>query len=558
MVAIARKMPRLLECSGVLPGQTNVISERALPWVLRSEGPTRRFRLIDDVLNVGTTLTHYAKYIHDNGSNFKTEVKVFCKRKKKCKLQDKSPLFDSADDISWEEVLSEEDFQSFETLLPVQLLTLGKPYDLDFPIISVRTTSDHHLNKPEEWLQLLRSTFPSVHNLTMRSQREEGISSISVIDPLDVELTEVLPLESFDLSPPAKVRLYVSSKQDYIKVVPMWIPTMRSTFLEELPLRLTGNLEEIANSITYEPIEGKPFTLEPVYNLLVYLISFHYACLFLKHLAKLLGGIDIVGVESHDLKLLFGTTLGDHLVTILNKYLQSNKGEAKVRSRFPSYERPTKPQNPSLCKPIISKLKSDGFANEHPQRVLRETIRILDDSVKGNNPDAQEPYPEYSRLRMGLTLCDLWWIVSRISPRQGTSLEELSFLLDYDVDIGVMIPVVTENENLYFRCYRKGEANPLEFSQYMHDLLREHEKVFTGTHLQTTHLTKILAIMAIMHPGYLPLRPSFELYGTVPYIILTDKTEPLFENALYFLYRKGIIDYKKLPKELPLFEEVDT
>jgi len=137
-------------------------------------------------------------------------------------------------------------------------------------------------------------------------------------------------------------------------------------------------------------------------------------------------------------------------------------------------------------------------------------------------------------------------------------LEELSFLLDYDVDIGVMIPVVTENENLYFRCYRKGEANPLEFSQYMHDLLREHEKVFTGTHLQTTHLTKILAIMAIMHPGYLPLRPSFELYGTVPYIILTDKTEPLFENALYFLYRKGIIDYKKLPKELPLFEEVDT
>ncbi len=556
IVAVARKMPRLLEYCGVIDGSQVIISERALPWIFGKHRSAGELHFIDDILNVGTTLSHYTEYAHDVGHCSNIEVSVYGRRKKNVGLHDKSPMGKYASKITWDLTFDNSEYNLFETRLPIELLTLGKPYDLDFPVISLSTDLGHSSSAPEDWITLLSQLFPSVHNLTLSSQREEGIVSISVIEPLDFGVDDILPSEALLQSPPAKIRLYISTKSNCINVVPMLIPSVTQWFLEQFPWSSIGGfLGGMVGKLDAKPAEGRPFRLEPVYNLLVYLSSFYYASLFIPHLIRLFSSAEIVGVDAHDLRLSFGTDVGNRLGPMLNNYLNSCDSEVGLRHSFPKYKLPKQPEEADLCSDIVKELKKQGYSNRHPQPVLREIMLILDKIYRANDPEPKEDYPDYRRLRHGLVLSDLWWIVSKISPDRGVDLEEISFLLDYDVDTGVMVPVVSEQEGRYFRCYRRGEASPTEFAQFINKMLHEHTNLFPENRLQTTHFTKILATMAVSHPGKMPLLPVFKLRGNVPYVISTEKTESIFEDAIGFLFRKGYIVFEKPTPKMPLFEE---
>jgi hypothetical protein len=135
-----------------------------------------------------------------------------------------------------------------------------------------------------------------------------------------------------------------------------------------------------------------------------------------------------------------------------------------------------------------------------------------------------------------------------MSNGRNTPFEEMSFLLDYYIDVGAVVPVVERVQDVYFRTYRRGEADPIEFAQLVNALLKKHEENYPDRPLMKTAFTKILSAMAIYYGHLLPLRPVFEYRGMVPRVVLDDEIETSTEDALEFLHRKGAITFED-PRE---------
>jgi hypothetical protein len=213
-----------------------------------------------------------------------------------------------------------------------------------------------------------------------------------------------------------------------------------------------------------------------------------------------------------------------------------------LRDRFPTYPPPVRPVKANPVYEVLQRLEQDEYSGAEPAHVFRQVMRVLDDIAGANNPPEGVP-PDYTRLRKGLPLGDIW-LVAREMRRgdQMPSLEQMSFLLDYYVDVGVAVPVVEQMNGLYCRTYRRGEADPIELAELIHSLVKSHNTVvFPGRALTVTRFTKILSALAIYHWDKLPLRPIFEYRGSVPYVVSDDEVTKQVEEATRFLVRKNAI-----------------
>jgi hypothetical protein len=167
-------------------------------------------------------------------------------------------------------------------------------------------------------------------------------------------------------------------------------------------------------------------------------------------------------------------------------------------------------------------------------------MRGIDELTEGSSPTSTRP--PYSRLRNGLPLSDIWYTLRELTkdPRID-NYEYMSFLLDFHIDNGAMVPVVECVDGIYYRLYRPGEASPLEFAEIVHWMLVEHDAMFPSQPLNTTYFTKILAAIALYHPRKLPLEPLFEFRGRVAFVITEDKVTEQAQEAVRFLAKKNII-----------------
>jgi hypothetical protein len=212
-----------------------------------------------------------------------------------------------------------------------------------------------------------------------------------------------------------------------------------------------------------------------------------------------------------------------------------------------------------LAQRIAEKLRQNEYVGESSHIVFREVLRALDGITRGNDPAPGEDYPRYERLRIGLRLCDLWTLLRENSDAKGLTLEEMSVMLDYYIDLGAVVPVVEVIDGVYVRTYRRGEADPIELAQLLHGILEEHSEAHPERPLTKTAFAKILSALAIYHGTCLPLVPVFEFRGMVPHIVDADRVEQQTEDALRFLARKQFVTYERVPRsstppERTLFE----
>ncbi len=544
IVAIARKMPRLLEFAGLLGSTTStIVTDRALPW-LTDLPRGRRLRIVDDVMNVGTTIEHHLSYARREFPDLQADVRVFARRKSNVAqhrwIENKQDPFQFRIDT----VFEDETYREFETALPLELLKLGKPYDIDFPILNIPISSDKDLAKtPEEWLDIFAARFPSVHNLTVPSQRSAGITSITVIDPLVLCIEDILLGAPQELLPPPKVRLYISRDERTLRMAPMWIPGILEKFLATPSPLLKGALGQLFQKLSPKAKKGDPFEWEPQYNLLIYLISFAYGWYFLPHISALLPhGITAEPyLNRSDLALLFGDTVAEELFTTLSKLLCQSIPSTIVRSQLPAYPCPRHPINVESSNIVLKKLTEQEYSGAGLQIVFRECMRTLDAHFHGDATPDPGTHPDYRRLRHGLSLYDIWWLASKVCKRESPRLEELSFLLDFYIDTGAVVPVIEKVDGLYIRTYRRGEADPIEFAHFVHSLLLKHNSIFPNSPLRVTEFTKILSALAIYHPDKTPLVPVFEFRGSVPFFRSEDAISKQLDEALDFLQRKSFI-----------------
>lgn len=559
VVAIARKMPRILEYLGVIENaHCPVLTERALPWLEKCDSESNKIHFCDDVLNVGTTLHHFAKYARDNGIG-SVQLKVYACRREKYEGYNSTPLSDFS--LSVSELFDKKRYLRFETALPQELLTIGKPYDIDFPIISVAISEQEALRSSEDWYDIFSTQFSSVHNLTTLSQKEAGITSISIMEPISLSGDYVFFGKRPGIIPIVKIRLYISAREKIIRIVPIFAPPVSAKDLQDRKTFFKNELESIFSSLCDKVRAGSPFSLEPIYNLFVYLLSFQYGRMFLPFIRQCISlGDEVIPTLSQvDLEFLFGRQVAQEIREVLGRLLRKNIADSNLSERFHSYPRPKKPMKEKLVQKVFKILVHEGYEGAKAHQVFREAIRIVDDVYHGNEPDLSKRFPSYKRLRKGLSLCDLWWLSCKMCSGSGPSFEEMSFLLDYYVDSGVVVPVVEEINSVYLRTYRQGESKPIQFAEFLHGLLSERK---SSKPLGATHFTKIITAMAIYFPKQVPFIPTFGLRGGVS----NTNPESIFidvEDAIKFLSRKSIV--KVLTKEqwlkqkeigtLPLFGE---
>lgn len=252
IVAIARKMPRIFEYIMNLENiPCEIITDRALPWLSSENYSKAKMIFCDDVLNVGSTLAHHINYAQNLGLK-DVEVKVFARRKSRSKLCSGSPF--SKLNLSVVNSYDEKSYWRFETALPLELLSIGKPFAIDFPIFYLRISEKDSKKSPEEWLEHFKSIFLSVHNLTTLSQRSAGISSISIIEPFEFSLEQYVDPNAIKLDPPPKIRLYISKNSRQMLIVPMCVPSIVCDFLRTKSIFKDKGLDVIFQMFANKPL----------------------------------------------------------------------------------------------------------------------------------------------------------------------------------------------------------------------------------------------------------------------------------------------------------------
>jgi hypothetical protein len=362
--------------------------------------------------------------------------------------------------------------------------------------------------------------------------------------------------------PIVKIRVYISAREKVIRIVPIFAPPVSAAELQKRKTIFGNELDSVFCSLSDRVRAGSPFPLEPVYNLLVYLLSFEYGRMFMPFIRRCtsLGDEVIPTVSQTDLEFLFGRQVAQEIGKVLESLLRKDVADVMLTDRFPSYRCPRKPMKEELVREISKRLQEEGYQVAKASQVFEKAIAIVDKICQGNDPDPNKSFPMYERLRIGLSLCDLWWLCRKTCPRARISFEEMSFLLDYYVDLGVVVPVVEEIDGIYIRTYRQGEAKPIEFAEFLHGLLVERQ---SSKPLGATHFAKILTALAIYFPKQVPFVPTFGLHGGVSN---TKNVERIFmdvEDALKFLSRKSIVRIltekqlleQKESGELPLFKQ---
>jgi hypothetical protein len=269
IVAIARKMPRVLERTGLTSiCPCPVVSDRALPWTLPTLHAAASIVFSDDVVNAGTTVSHYAQYARTHGKE-NIRLAAFARRKSQSSHHRELGLDVPATYFSHD--FDDDYYWQFETALPAELLTLGKPYDLDFPILNLPLSSDARNWDSDDWLRFFDDRFKSVHELTTHSQRDRSILSFTIIEPFRAN-----PL-SGATETHSKVRCYVDRSQGVVRIVPMCVSSIPEKQLaSQVKFSHTG-IQELWSTMVTRCLVGEPFAFEPQFQLLTFLRSLDYA-----------------------------------------------------------------------------------------------------------------------------------------------------------------------------------------------------------------------------------------------------------------------------------------
>lgn len=468
IIFMARKALRLYELL-VLIGSEQckklVLSDHVLDQNL-TLFENKTVALIDDTLILGTTLARSKKVLLNAGAKkvtthvFATDSKYWCKE-----LVTPEKYFID---------LNHENTLTFCAAEVDALATAAIPYLTDFPfsrLIRIKKKDIYILQGMTGW---------ETYNLTTPSQEIDNVSFFSLL-PTSIQknkfINSVHFLDSslFDI---LKIRIFIrQANYDYIlRIVP--IVTLKTLNIQ--------NIDSIFFKIVDECFSNQEISKKQIINCLQssisklrfsqYIFSSILGNLFFKNLQDTLGLKKIPEIDTSESIKHFGYWLKDEFEIIdrfvKNKTLNSNpifsndklqiiESEIPsdvidtVQKDFQNFDFNKKEFNyksRTLLTDLMQAFKSLYINHEIP---IRKTVheykqKILDMDSKS--------VPHRERLNYGfpwkLLVNYLSGITSNISPEIDA---KFSLLLDYLIDMGIAVPIITQSDNVVFRAYRHGE-----------------------------------------------------------------------------------------------------
>ena len=508
IVAVARKMPRIDEAAGLdLAAVATTISDLAIPFCapfIRGA----RVAVIDDSVNVGSTVRHAAEALRELGA---TEVEAFAlysREKERVELDDQGTKLRLVADEPYNHRL----WREIAAQAPMLISRLNKPYDLDFPVIPCELTTP--LADAADLIAELHQRFDdNVFDVTTAVGRELGMHRFS-IDRVNVD------------GPFSKVRLYFDSHTGHLNVVPMEIAA-------PLPVTPPEGFPSWA-SLAFDALiaaAGRTCTDELRARALLFVGSLNAGVEWLLEVSDIIRPSSSTLVDLQEAELIFGPAVRN---MSLPSSLVALRGEAIRAERRAlddtTIERTSGPvqdhtESPKGNDTSVSVSAPTSPAFEHVWPLLREQVEAADSTdpivravvifeglsrVVGSEStklyQLDWPYSldqivadPYLRLRIGFTAADLTAMFRHGARTERTAegwRRTTSKVLDRLIDAGMVVPTIAEYNGKYYRVYRKGEAQSRE--ETVDRILRAlHEY---GSPMSSTRLSKVGVITSFVVP----------------------------------------------------------
>jgi hypothetical protein len=497
VILVARKMPHLAERLSLDFGDgCLVMSDLAIRFahdVLRGA----RVAIIDDVVNVGSTLLRARNAVVNCGAAAVETFSIGYVAGRQLEIENVHYVASKP--------LSEFEYQHHVRSVPRVISELSKPYDLSFPILPCRmrlpvANGDGLFS----WL-VMKCGADAVHELTPVDARD-GLHRFTV------------DLQGHHGN--YKVRFYVDDDNGVCNVVPIAIPPDLET--DPLPFQTAGVRALFAclsTAVADAPSDAELWPGEDRARAALFALSLDCGlqCLNDWTDALVLESCDGFSVEAA--VTIFGPCVHTHSQNVPFSF-ESIEQFAPIAGRTASVA----PTSPFLEKfpvtELIANVKHglqdsteivDGNGNPRSSdldvlRAFELLFEHISRKVGANCPieyaldwpfsRSEIQQNSYLRLRIGPTFDDLVELLTRIiGPTAVSELplhHRVSAILDRAIDSGAVVPTIGRYENRLYRIYRRGES---PFIDQTIDRIRYALKNH-GKPLSLTRIAKVDAILS--------------------------------------------------------------
>jgi hypothetical protein len=479
VVLIARKAPRIVQALGLDFGPSVlVISDLAIPFC-GTELKGARVAVIDDIVNVGSTLSRAMDAVLGAGA-VQARAFAIAERSTAARLGDLGDLI-----LADPGPLDPPTRDSLTAEIPDRLQQLGLPYDLDFPVLDCRTQAG------EETFARLRDALAErhgedqVYDLTTPPGAEAGIRRLTV-----------------DLSAPGrvptKVRVYLHCESGRCSLAPIRVASPLAT---DAP-------EGRAARRFWAALDTEGVDAEARGRLRLYLDSLSTGLSFVSLHADLFSCDLEAPLLPGQTELIFGpraigaaTFAGGAPGSWERAGLDSDPARGAEEERDGGVSAFLEAaEETGLMSAVAARVEGEpdelsvfiAFFN-----TLAEWVGADDPSAfRLEGPVSRSAVEEapYLRLRIGPTFADLAGIVAALVPDLSSeeSWRIVSRLLDRFIDDGGVVPTIGTYDGRLYRIYRKGERDPRDRAS----LRTRRAWEASGKALSLTRASKLLTILA--------------------------------------------------------------
>lgn len=452
VIPVARKMPRLLEYFKLdIQSRWTCFSDLAIPFAHQYIRGAR-VAIVDDVVNVGTTLINARSACLKCGAS---DVQLFAM----CRQSNRANEGLTATLIV-DEPLTDVQYDTFCRQVPRALQSLPKPYDLDFAMCRVA------IPLPRFRIEDLRT---SLAETGVNAACREVSDYRSTVYRVSIDLAGGSPSIR-------KVRLYIDRRSGTGHAVAMDIPqgltsaalAPRSLGGQKLAQLWGGQLAEC-------PAELSDWLPEARSRLALFIRSAELLAEFLLVSGARIKGLGEHAISDTDSGILFGP-VASSIPWPLHEFLPSTPDRQNGSvAQTPFLEGFATHQKISFEDLIRRELKSRGIEARDLMAAFPVIFDLLATLIGASDPDSYAldwPIPKsdiienpYLRLKIGLTFGDLAELFALLihcpSPERLRLNRDLSFVLDSYVDAGTIVPtfVSFDKRGPMWRGYRKGESS---------------------------------------------------------------------------------------------------
>lgn len=503
IVLVARKMPRISEAIQLaLPGDCVVISDLAIPFCSALlQG--RRVAIVDDVVNVGTTIDSAAAQARLCGA---AECASFALARREMVMGDFAGSADSESlFLVRPDPLGIDEYREFVRRVPRVVQSLPKPYDLDFPIVP--TVLRPPFRSPDDVCSWLVASFGGdVHVLTSRADHGLGLVRASV-DLHPESSTNMKARFYFDTSPE-------EGELATCNVVPMAVPSQFGRFAAYQQDTWSGEVWTVLNDLVSElPDSAASLGAEALSRAELFVHSLALGSEILTQVDELLALADEQPFSLKDAGIVFGPDFSRRLAAVTHRRrLRPAKVDPSLLADDSTRRTRTlaaglgPEQWAALVAEATGLLQSTAMQTGiGVEDAFNQLFASLAEAIGADNPSKyslswpfsadEVRHKPYLRLRIGFTFHDLLDVFEANADAPWalatTPRNVVSALLDRGIDCGAVVPTVVRYGDSYCRAYRKGESGPVK------EAIERVQYAWWGTGLLSrTRATKIAAILS--------------------------------------------------------------